>query len=72
MADNEITESDEEILVCGCQVQKDLSGQGHCWQNVSAKDIDHILVEIEEQIIDGGREECADFIASNGIHYRWK
>ena len=62
-----------ETLVCGLQIQQDQSGgQGHCWRNVSANDIPaDIRQEIEGEIIDGGHEECEDFIASNGQHYRW-
>lgn len=25
----------------------------------------------EGEIIDGGQSSCADYIASNGLHYRW-
>jgi hypothetical protein len=62
-----------ETTVCGCQVQYDHSGgQGHCWRNQSASDIPaNIVLEIEGEIIDGGRESCDDFVASNGCHYRW-
>jgi hypothetical protein len=65
-------ESHDETLVCGCQVQCDWSGVGHCWRNVTAAEIPAgIRQEIEGEIIDGGREECDDFVASNGLHYRW-
>jgi len=30
-----------------------------------------ITEEIAAEIIDGGRETCDDYIASNGQHYRW-
>ena len=61
-------------LVCGREIQYDRSGgQGHCW--VDAHDegtlTPTVREEIEGEIIDGGREECDDFVASNGCHYRW-
>lgn len=59
-------------LVCGCQIQHDASGQGHAWGRVDADEIPaSIVLEIECQIIDGGKDECARFVASNGQHYRW-
>jgi hypothetical protein len=61
-----------EQLVCGVQVQVDRSGVGHCWVNVTANDIPYsIREEIEGEMIDGGKETRDDFIASNGLHYRW-
>lgn len=61
-----------DALVCGCQVQVDHSGVGHCWRDVTADDLPaNIRQEIECEIIDGGREECDDYVASNGLHYRW-
>jgi hypothetical protein len=63
---------DENTTVCGSQIQIDRSGAGHCWKNIDREDIPASIVqEIEEQILDGGRDECDDFVASNGIHYRW-
>lgn len=62
--------NDETNLVCGSQVQVDRSGVGHCWANVD--DLPPIIrQEIEGEILDGGRDECEDFVASNGLHYRW-
>jgi hypothetical protein len=62
-----------ESLVCGTQVYEDQSGgQGHCWRAVSAANLPaNIVAEIEAEIIDGGREQCDDYVASNGMHYRW-
>lgn len=59
--------------VYGSQVQQDLSnGQGHCWRNVAREDIPaNVVLEIEGEMIDGGQDECSDFVASNGQHYRW-
>lgn len=60
-------------LVCGSVVQVDLSGVGSCWVDVSADDIPaNIVLEIECEMIDGGKDECDDFVASNGMHYRLK
>jgi hypothetical protein len=55
------------------QVQLDRSGAaGHCWKNVSGDEIPaNVRQEIECEIIDGKREECGGFVASNGLHYRW-
>lgn len=62
----------EEALVCGCRVQVDRSGVGHCWVDVDAEDLPGgVLAEIEGEIIDGGNGDCDDYVASNGMHYRW-
>ncbi len=64
--------STTETTVCGCNVQQDLSGVGHCWRDVAAQDIPaNIVLEIEGEIIDGGKDECDGYVASNGLHYRW-
>lgn len=58
--------------VAGNRIQIDRSGQGHNWRNIDAGDIPaQVRKEIEGEIIDGGKESCADFVASNGLHYRW-
>jgi hypothetical protein len=60
------------VLVCGNQVQVDKSGVGHAWVNVYSADIPaQIRSEIECEMIDGGQDECSDYVASNGLHYRW-
>jgi len=67
-----MTTTDE--TVCGKTIQQDMSGgQGHCWRAVAAQqDIPaDIVLEIEGEIIDGRNDECDDFVASNGQHYRW-
>jgi hypothetical protein len=65
-------DDEDESLVCGCQIQVDRSGQGHCWENIDADDIPaSVRMEIEGEIIDGGKDACDGFIASNGLHYRW-
>jgi hypothetical protein len=61
-----------ESLVCGIQIQHDNSGVGHNWRDIDASDIPaSIREEIEGEIIDGKMETCEDFVASNGLHYRW-
>ena len=62
-----------ETTVCGCQIQQDHSGgQGHCWRNIDAQDIPaNICEEIAAEIIDGGKDECSGYVATNGQHYRW-
>lgn len=61
-----------ESTVCGKNVQHDNSGVGHNWHNINAADIPaNIVIEIEGEMIDGGKESCDDYVASNGLHYRW-
>lgn len=61
-----------ETTVCGLDIQQDFSGVGHCWRTVRAEDIPaDVREEIEGEIIDGGKDECDGFTASNGINYRW-
>ena len=61
-----------ETTVCGKQVQIDRSGVGHAWRNIDRDNIPgNIIEEIECEIIDGSKNECGDYIASNGLHYRW-
>lgn len=61
-----------ETTVCGNQIQIDRSGVGHCWESIDREDIPaNIVEEIEAEIIDGGSESCEDYVASNGLHYRW-
>ena len=63
---------ENETLICGRQVQHDNSGVGHNWRNMDASEIPaNIREEIEGEVIDGGKDECANFVASNGQHYRW-
>ncbi len=64
--------SSEINTVCGNQVQYDKSGVGHCWVNIDREDIPaSIIEELEGEMIDGRMDSCEDFVASNGIHYRW-
>lgn len=63
----------EVKTICGCRVQQDASGgQGHSWYQIDREDMPAtVVLEIEGEIIDGVRESCDDFLASNGQHYRW-
>lgn len=62
----------EQSTVCGHQLQIDRSGVGHNWRNIDREDVPaNIVEEIEGEIVDGGKESCVDYIASNGCHYRW-
>ncbi len=61
-----------ETLVCGNQVQYDNSGVGHNWRDIDADALPaDIREEIECEMIDGGKDECESYVASNGCHYRW-
>lgn len=64
--------TNHETTVCGRRIQHDNSGVGHNWRNIDAQDIPAgIREEIEGEIVDGGQDECSDFLGSNGLHYRW-
>ena len=61
-----------ETTVCGQTIQHDNSGVGHNWRTTTADDLPaNIREEIECEIIDGGKESCDDYTATNGQHYRW-
>jgi hypothetical protein len=67
----ENTTSDND-LVCGSTVYVDRSGVGHCWVPTTDDTLPaNIREEIECEMIDGGKDECDDYVASNGCHYRW-
>lgn len=62
----------EQITINGIAIQHDKSGVGNCWV---AADNDNcppsIAEEIAAEIIDGGNDDCDDYVAINGLHYRW-
>lgn len=61
-----------EIRIEGIAIQYDKSGVGHCW--VAATEIDcppSIQEEIAAEIIDGKQASCEEYVASNGVCYRW-
>lgn len=62
-----------QIKIEGIAIQYDKSGGvGHCWVAATEDNCPpNIQEEIAAEIIDGGEEECSDFVGSNGQHYRW-
>jgi len=60
-------------LVCDRNIEEDLSGgQGHNWKLVRGDELPpSIREEIEAEIMDGKRDSTDDYMASNGVHYRW-
>jgi len=52
-------------------VQVDRSGVGHCWQRVWADDLPADVAEEIAAEIAGGLETCDNYVATNGMHYRW-
>lgn len=54
------------------QFQYDNSGVGHNWKNIDLNSLPaNIIIEIEGEIINEGKDNCDDFVGSNGLHYRW-
>lgn len=52
-------------------IEKDKSGVGHCW--IEDADIPFsIKEEIEAAILEDGLKEYDDYMANNGIHYRYR
>ena len=71
MTTNEF-DSAQKIEIDGCEIQYDKSGVGHCWVAADGDNCPASVVEeIAAEIIDGGKTECDDYVASNGQHYRW-
>lgn len=61
-----------EKTICGATILHDNSGVGHNWRKISAAEINaDTREEIAAEILDGGVENCDDWIASNGLHYAW-
>lgn len=72
VADLRVVIREAETTLAGHQIQHDASGVGHNWRNIDADEIPkNVILEIEGEMLDGGKEEIADFVASNGQHYRW-
>jgi hypothetical protein len=60
------------IEIQGKVIQYDNSGVGYNFRNASEDNLPaNIREEIAAEIIDGGKAECDDYVASNGQHYRW-
>lgn len=67
-----MSNASDDSLICGIQIQHDNSGIGHNWRNIDSDDIPaDIREEIAAEILDGGKDECKDYVATNGLHYRW-
>lgn len=61
-----------ETTICGKTIQHDNSGVGHNWRTIDASDLPADLrEEIAAEIIDGKQDTCNDYVATNGLHYRW-
>ena len=61
-----------ETTICDATISHDRSGVGQCWRIIDASDLPaNIAEEIAAEILDGERESCDDYVASNGQHYRW-
>jgi hypothetical protein len=61
-----------ETTICGETIQFDNSAVGHNWRDIDANDIPaDVREEIAAEILDGGKESCEDYTATNGLHYRW-
>jgi hypothetical protein len=64
--------SANESTICGKTIQHDNSGVGHNWRGIDANDIPaDIREEIAAEIIDGGKDTCEQYTATNGLSYRW-
>jgi len=63
------------MTINGITIQIDRSGVGHNWQDLTEDDSHDtppsILEEIAAEIIDGEKETCSLYVATNGLHYRW-
>lgn len=59
-----------EVTICGNVIQHDNSGVGHNWKNATYIP-EGIQDEIAAEIIDGGKDTCEKYVASNGLSYRW-
>ena len=58
--------------ICGIRIQHDNSGVGHNWRNIDDDEMPaDIREEIAAEIIDGKRETCECYRATNGLYYRW-
>ena len=64
--------NEDNERICGFLVEVDLSGAGHHWVTVAKEYLPpKVREEIEGEMIDGKKNECDLFVASNGLHYRW-
>lgn len=62
----------ETTTICGNQIQHDASGVGAAWSDIAREGLPaNIVMEIEGEMVDGGQDACDDYVASNGLLYRW-
>lgn len=60
------------ITINGKTIQHDNSGVGHNWRDADEDSIPATIIEeIAAEIIDGKLGTCDDYVATNGLHYRW-
>jgi hypothetical protein len=53
-------------------IQVDASGAGQGWRVADEDSCPaNVQQEIASEIIDGKVSETSDYVASNGVHYRW-
>jgi len=53
-------------------IEVDAIGDGRGWRAANEDNCPaQVRQEITEQIIDGQQAACSDYVASNGLHYRW-
>jgi len=58
--------------ICGITIWHDSSNVGQNWRTIDCRDIPaNIREEIAAEILDGGKNHCDQFTASNGLSYRW-
>lgn len=61
-----------DATICGKTIKHDNSGVGHNWRTIDASEIPaDIREEIAAEIIDGGKDQCEKYTATNGLNYRW-
>lgn len=61
-----------DTLIQGKAIRYDRSGIGHNWRSIDARTIPFdIREEIAAEIIDGKKESCDRYVATNGECYRW-
>lgn len=59
--------------IAGKTVQIDPSGVGHAWRAVDKDNCPpDVIDELSAEIINGSRNACTSFFASNGLRYRWQ
>ena len=53
-------------------IQVDNSGVGHNWRTIDAGDLPaNVQEEIDWEIVENNKKACDDYVATNGLRYRW-